>query len=942
MNDTVKTKPKAKSPAELEAESQAKLKDDVIKWITAFNTEKGWRSLRGQKNPIKGLKDSPVTQLTADQVLDGPGRTALTQEIAANRGRLAKILEDMKTEPQGDSYDLLEADREDTASKIANDETILATANRLEAQLAKLQAAETGLPSALSDLRGEIKRLEKAADEEAFNPAKLDQNILSAFRADHERIAKEVEKARSEVISIDSPNGTSKSYAVVNDVEYKILLGMLQKSMLLLQGNDLSTAMKCLAEAEAKLIQYRSARANTTETVGRVSLLGDLEGPMNTLKTVIETVGRRPFAAAAATKLWADHAAFESGIATYVANNPAGIKSQFSSAIQTVTANGRQILDQALAIEKTLLRISTDIATMKANGHLQPSLDFATDLADFQTTTATQTDLTTAVANANALAKTVRDRLDKSKAEDARLADELTPDAVKGQADALQARYDDLFKDGVIATIKKQILGDAKDSKKDSDIPKEALREIELQILTAQQLAGSDSIDALAHADQFIAEATNFLDAIKDNPKVYSDRIKAFDDVGKIINDLQSRYSLYLPGDRLDLSAALDNLRNTQMTRPQSEIETETTALLKKANDLRVTVQHMQTRKRALDTQADRVKALIENVSDRFKNDVKVLGGFSGYYGPEIADLRLVRDHIAERTDQSLNKATTLLDKMESDLGVARVLLKKHKDKKQEFETGESATLWETIEKARIGQGDHDADKAEKKAFESGMEALKKDLSKTKEALKSLKADLNELTALDAERSALNAEMDKTGEYRKGVAQLQGLQSRAADMNADAERAKEILDTNLAEAAAECVREVKIFVTKLSGFVDSAIKPAGETASGNDLDNKVYDKAAINAFFAKLAASVNAVGLDLIGSQSAVTADRSVSVDKRKIARKTALAELRKLMALFDSFEPMLHLRRHPFGKNDATSQLVSARQTFPRLEKRLLTAIKD
>ncbi|HSF92943.1 MAG TPA: hypothetical protein VLA51_12170, partial [Paracoccaceae bacterium] len=84
------------------------------------------------------------------------------------------------------------------------------------------------------------------------------------------------------------------------------------------------------------------------------------------------------------------------------------------------------------------------------------------------------------------------------------------------------------------------------------------------------------------------------------------------------------------------------------------------------------------------------------------------------------------------------------------------------------------------------------------------------------------------------------------------------------------------------------------------------------------------------------------VGLDLIGSQSAVTADRSVSVDKRKIARKTALAELRKLMALFDSFEPMLHLRRHPFGKNDATSQLVSARQTFPRLEKRLLTAIKD
>lgn len=941
MNDTVKTNPKAKSSAELDAESQAKLKDDVIKWITAFNTEKGWRSLRGQKNPIRGLKDSPVTQLTADQVLDGPGKAALAQEIADSKDRLAKILEDMKTAPQGSIYDLLDAHREDTASKIANDESILATANRLDAQLAKLQVAETGLPRALSDLRVEISRLEKAADAEAFNPAKLDQNILSAFRADHERIAKEVEKARSEVISIDSPNGTSKSYAVVNDAEYKILLGMLQKSMLLLQGNDLSTAMKCLAEAEAKLIQYRSARANTTETVGRVSLLGDLEGPMNTLKTVIETVGRRPFAAAAATKLWADHAAFESGIATYVANNPAGIKSQFSSAIQTVTANGRQILDQALAIEKTLLGISTDIATMKANGHLQPSLDSATDLADFQTTTTTQTDLTTAVANANTLAKTVRDRLDKSKAEDARLA-KLTPDAVKGQADALQARYDDLFKNGVIGTIKKQILGDAKDSKKDSDIPKEALREIELQILTAQQLAGSDSIDALAQADQFIAEATNFLDAIKDNPKVYSDRIKAFDDVGKVINDLQSRYSLYLPGDRLDLSAALDNLRNTQMTRPQSEIETETTALLKKANDLRVTVQHMQTRKRALDTQADRVKALIENVSDRFKNDVKVLGGFSGYYGPEIADLRLVRDHIAERTDQSLNKATTLLDKMESDLGVARVLLKKHKDKKQEFETGESATLWETIEKARIGQGDHDADKAEKKAFESGMEALKKDLSKTKEALKSLKADLNELTALDAERSALNAEMDKTGEYRKGVAQLQGLQSRAADMNADAERAKEILDTNLAEAAAECVREVKSFVTKLSGFVDSAIKPAGETASGNDLDNKVYDKAAINAFFAKLAASVNAVGLDLIGSQSAVTADRSVSVDKRKVARKTALAELRKLMALFDSFEPMLHLRRHPFGKNDATSQLVSARQTFPRLEKRLLTAIKD
>ncbi|MFC6588560.1 hypothetical protein ACFQDZ_16190 [Sulfitobacter pacificus] len=79
-----------------------------------------------------------------------------------------------------------------------------------------------------------------------------------------------------------------------------------------------------------------------------------------------------------------------------------------------------------------------------------------------------------------------------------------------------------------------------------------------------------------------------------------------------------------------------------------------------------------------------------------------------------------------------------------------------------------------------------------------------------------------------------------------------------------------------------------------------------------------------------------------MSTQSGHVADRSRSLSDRKIARKTALQELRKLMALFDSFAPMQHFRSHPFAKAEASERLVTARQALPRLEMRLLTAIKD
>ncbi|MGC1505273.1 MAG: hypothetical protein WA782_14180 [Sulfitobacter sp.] len=915
-------------------------------WISAFNRARGWKSLRGRNESrpdAENLRASPKQQLQEDRAfaLDGD-RTSLLRDVIADQESRLDALNNAITNPQpAADIDALTLERDALLQEHNEDKADLAIVERVDAHVAQLRAVEGHLRDDLSNVRGEIRALEAAGP--AVDPESLDQDLLAQFRQKHVMVQGNIEKARAEVMKITSESdGKTLSYAIINGTEYKILFGMLEQAILIVGTGDLAAAIDRVEKTQIQLNTFRTARTGATVLTPPVSEHGDLDGPMGEVETQISLL-RGKGMPTAAEQFGFRLEALSAKIKQAVAANTPDLRKTF---LKEVTDLGKETMEarsQALQVLQIWADARTDIATLRANGHrvrperCQRKLDDCIRLAEVQA------HMPLVLADARKVADYVRARLDISKEQDLRRAN-LDPAEMQQELAALDDRYNDFFKKnrkGEIATQKDTKSGNKKGKKKNSKLPRGALEEIELRMLAAKQLVESDSVDALKTADEYLAGVSNFINAIETDPNVYVRLAEEFTRVEKKIAKTKKLFPLYQPGRLLDLKAELDALKANHLTRAQDAVTRDTDDLLERIVAFRAEMLELQTLKRALAKQADGVDKIIGSIGDRLKKDKSGFVKFDGYYGPEVARMATIRDQIAERSPVSLKEAAAGLIEINGNLGWLLSLLKKQKAGKDLDQT-ESEHVEGLVSVARSGQLDHDANEAKKKDFSKGISELTKIVDGAKEVLKNLKADPNEITGLEAERDGLEAETTKSGAYIDGLAKLEGLNSRAIQISDDARKASEILDTDLATAANNCARAVDLFAVKLGTFVEDIIEPAGETNGQNQLDLPPFDAASIRGFFTKLQGSLQKVNIAEMSRQSARVADRSQTLSDRKKARKTALQELRKLMALFDSFAPMQHFRTHPFAKGEASDRLVSARQALPRLEMRLLTAIKE
>lgn len=918
----------------------------ITDWISAFNRARGWKSLRGKNESrpdAKNLRSSPKQQLKEDRAfaLDGDRSAHLRNVIADQESRL-QALDDAIANPAADAdIDALTLEREELSNEHNADKADLAIVDRVDAHVAQLRAVEGHLRGDLRDVRREINRLE--TEEPAVDAADLDQDLLAQFRQKHVMVQGNIERARAEVMKITSvSNGKTLSYAIINGTEYKILFGMLEQAILIVGTGDLAAAIDRVDETQAQLNTFRTARTGASAIDAPVSEYGDLDGPMSEVEAQISLLSDKGMVTAAEQfefRLEALSVAIKRAVAT----DAPDLRDTF---LKDVTDLGKEVTEarnQTLEVLQIWADVRTDIATFRANGHrirperCQRMLDEGIRLAEVQA------HMPRVLDDARELAQYVRARLDRSKEQDLQRAN-LEPADMQNALTALDDRFNDFFKkkrNGEIATQKDTKSGEQKGKKKNRDLPRGALEEIELQMLAARQLIESDSVDALKTADEYLTGVSNFITAIENDPKIYVHLADEFTRVEKKIAKTKKLYPLYEPGRLLDFTAELDALRANHLTRAQESVTRDTDDLRERVLTFRAEMRELQTLKRALAKQADGVDKIIGSIGDRLKKDQAGFVLFDGYYGPEIARMATIRDQIAERSPASLKEAAAGLIEINGNLGWLLTLLEKKKAGR-DLDQAESEHVEALVSVARSGQLDHDANEAKKKDFNSGISELTKVLSSTKNTLEDLKGDPSEISGLEAERDGLDAETKKSGAYIDGLAKLEGLNSRANQIADDARKASEILDGDLATAARNCVQAVDLFTLKLGTFVEDVIEPAGETDGRNQLELPPFDAASINSFFTKLQGSLQKVNTAEMSRQSARVADRSETLPDRKIARKTALQELRKLMALFDSFAPMQHFRRHPFANGEAADRLVSARQALPRLEMRLLTAIKE
>lgn len=921
------------------------LKSSVTDWIAAFNRAKGWETLRQNPATPKAtdLRKSPKRQLAQEMAarLGGGDKQALTDAISQDDLALQDLERQVAGAGPGDDITALQAQLEQLRTNLSEKRANLAIVEKIERRLAQLLLIEGNLPADLKKVREDNVALRERAEEAGLDPSAMDPKQLAGFRRAHVDMQKNIDNARAEVMVVTTDaTGKTRSYAIISSQEYKVLYGLLEQSLLVLQTEGVDKAFQKILEVQTLLGSYRSARTGGIANTAPPSPIEEsgLEPRFRLANELIDGIRQRGLTATA-NGLQAGCDDLYRDVEAAVLAKEVGIKEGYLDLIEVIIAGARRSRDDAVVVQSVVAAVNTDIATLTANGH--PADEPRTLLANFLRDAGAQSQTSITVGRAHELAATVRQTLKEATDTELEKAG-LNRDVMRADVDDLGARFEKFFSHNIITgNIRTQTDTKSQEKKNvraNKDIPRAALDEIDLQLMAARQLLDSDSVEALKTADGYLTGVKTFISTIEDDPKVYAHLEDGFKKIESAIKKLESDYPLYLPGDRLDLMAKLTELRTGQYTRPQDAVQADSDLLATRVDDLKTEMKRLQARKRALAKTADDVDKLIKDIGKVLKGK-KAFVDLDGYYGPEVERMMEVRDQIAERTEQSLDQAESAITTMKANLLLALESARNWAAKKGLDEAGISA-LDTLLADAREGQTAHDLDMAAKKDFESAVKKLGSDISSVKKKLEKLKADPAELMTLESDHTALKADVEKTGKFASGVERAAALQSRVTQVRDDAVSAAEVLDAGLADAAAACVDAVDGFVAKLDTFVADVIVPAGEGDAGNEFDT--FEKAKIQSFFTKLAQSVRGTGTDALKTNAAIVADRSAGIPARKKAREVALSELRKLMALFDAFPPMLHFRSHPFATKDASTRAASARQAMPRLEMRLLTAIKD
>lgn len=924
------------------------------KWIEKFNAVKGWKRISVPKPEALSRRDGDEkfrssTEDHFERRIEGIGsKDEIEKQLALDR----KALSDKELELAGEKDEGKQQTIRDEIARLT--EAIeegagdLKTLEGLQNRLDTLQKVEGAVPQELKDLR---KRLEQLQDEVAKNAVKInpDDPAAKRFRTFHDMVSGNVENARQEVMTFtttEKGKEVTRNYAIINSKEYKVLFGRLEAAILLFQLGKIDEATAEVQKAQDELVQFRNARTGAERIAPPVTLSSRIDQELNIAETMIQSLRKAGFNLAAdATQTRVDNLTLL--IRGDLNAGVPDIEGKHLGACERLSEQATMDVETTIEIRQMLADAARDARAMRTNGWRSRPHRVEEKIAGF-IPGAKMSDALTA-------AEKIRDyaaqKLEESLREDMK-AEKIDPVKQAQKLKDLQQRYDALFKhdsEGAVKMIKDSKTGLMKGDKKNSDIPRATLEEIELRVKAAEQLMNSDSIDALKMADTYLNNVGVFLKNIEEHPHVYATFKDDLKEVRKRLTALDKDYALYEVGARMDLKAELEKLEKDYMTKPQAEVQQKILALDKKITDYKDMVSGLRGQKKSLIKLADEIDKTIKGIGERLKKDFEISSEpnpeakkFTGYYGPLTGELAEARTVIDRRTKDSLAEAQTLLTdlKIKADRSLNLINAFK-KDPKTLNDTNFQAAKDFLIESGKA-QKDHNADLAAEPTFKKAVEEMEKQEKTLAGLLKKLKADTSDLEALKSELDGIEKAVKKDKSFLKGIEDIKPLATRMAKLLLEATNAGQIVDASLGDAARMVAKSVTDFRTQVSEFYDKVIYPAAATDTGNQIDAGVFDGAKIKTFLNSIVAAIPEKALTELETASRTVGDTTLDKSVRKNARKTALAHVRSLTAVLDGFKPVSHFRTHTFGDTAANAAFTGARQALPRLEIRLLTAIAD
>lgn len=929
-------------------------------WIEKFNKAKGWKRLKAPRPEVLDWRDENQEFRSS-----GEERFERKLEVLGDTGELTKEIDQAKQSKLALELQRVTA-TEDELKKINEtlkelEQAILdKTAEKgmvemLEKMLANVKVVEANLPKDLIAQQDRLQKLEEKLDEDGskvgdYEKSEKGRNDAAGFIRFHDDVARNIENFRQEVIPLTETgkNGlpVTRNYATINSDEYKILFGMLEEALLLFQLGKIDNARAAVQKAMDQAWVYRNARTGAERVAPPETFGKAIDNELALAHSAIMALERNGYTiAATAYKTSLDDLTLR--LRGAVNTGKSDIEDTFLGEAERLSEGATIDLERTREIAKHLAKAMQDVDAMRSNGHE----DRPQRIVDMIEKFIPGVDLSLAVDAAEKIAAEAARLLERTLDHDLK---KVKVDPVKLEQDLknLTDRYDKLFKhdsSGNVKTQKDTKTGQLKGVKKNADLPRETLEEIDLRIKAAQQLLGSDSVAALQIAQTYVDNVNIFMTNIDNSPQWYADFADKLKFLTSDYNSVEKDFAAYEVGKRVDIKADLDKLKKDYLTKPQREVEVKYDELVLKLGEYETLCKGLRSQKRALFKVADEIEKTQNKMGEVLKKDFTITSAptedeakFTGYYGRYREELADGRALIERRTVETLKQAQTDLTKLKLDTDRGLKLLqdyvayrKKGKGSMSETDIGDAKDL---MREAGQGQQKHNADEKAKPTFEKAVEELERQSGIVEGLQTKLKSDPSTREALDGEIEGIKKEVKADKSYVEGLERLKPLSARMARLLLEASGAADIVDARLPEAAGLVVRHVTGFRDDVKAFykVIENADDAGDIAKG------VYDAKKINDFLNSIVAAIPQGALDQLQTATAVVADTGKSVTERKAARKTALAAVRALATVLDSFKPTAHFRLHSFTDVNAVTALNAARLTLPRLEMRLLTAIAD
>ena len=895
-------------------------------WIEKFNKAKGWQSYSVPLPEVLKNKDPSIDFMSSPESFyeEGMDDIGKREDVVAERDKAFKAVSALELaiaqEKDPAKLEKLQEQLQAAQEALSEQEAELELLDRYIKRRDQVHAVEQNLTQEETDLGISIENLRDEVEKGAVDLATLDQAELARVRDFHDMVSGNVERARQELMPLtrQTESGTETQYfAVINSTEYKILFGMLEEAILLLQLGKLGEAKAKIQGAADKLVEFRNARTGADPITQRDQLDPVLDEPLMQIEAMIEGLRKGGFGFNADARQTELDKLVTDVRADKNSNTPDFGKKHLGTATALLNAL-RQDVEAMHKIEKLLAETAQDRQVLLANGHVHRPRRIQDKLNAFIPGPKASDNLLAAVEIRKYAAETLKGAME---------SDLKGAKVDKGK---LATKHDDLSQR--YAKLAEQI----------KKLPPEVKSEIDLQILAAGQLLESDSVDALKEAERYLKTIDIFIGNIEKHPKVYEnfkERLAALD---KAVKKIASDYPMYEVGQRADLQLEIELLTKGYMTRNQKQVLDDIVKYEKDVETFRKLCSELRGKKQAAFRLADALtKSLDELGKNLTKNFSDGFVTFDGYHGSLRGELATARAKVEKRTKEEIEKGTKDLTDLKIKVDTLVKNLAAYKTDKKKMKPADLQAVTGFISDARNAQVDHDNNEAKKKEFEAANDTIKKALEKAKKTYKNIKADASDLDAIETERANLSKEMKNSHAYIDGLKRIKAMQTKVDKLASSAGLASEILDAGLGDAAKTCVQKVAEFRNGLRTMFDGAIYKTAKTDKGNPFDDGTYDAAKVRAFLGSIVAAVPQKALDDLPGLAATVGDDKQAVGPRRDARKAALAHVRALMAVLDGFKPVAHLRVNPFDA-DITSALNAARQVLPRLEMRLLTAIKE